>query len=137
MQICHIGVAVRNLDKALEFYRDVLGLPVVAVKTMEEHGVKVAFLDAGGARIELMEPLSERSPVAKRMQRQGPGVQHLAFRSPDVDGLGAELKAKGLWVMDQLPRQGCFGEKTLFLHPDSAHGVIVEFVEEPEAVAEE
>jgi len=124
-KIHHIGIAVRNLDESLRFYRDTLGLHVHAQDTVQDQGVRAALLTIGQSEIELLEPLSPDSAVGKFLERKGEGLHHICFQTPDVDGDLEELKAKGVDMVDQKSRKGLAG-MICFLHPKSSRGVLVE-----------
>ncbi len=124
-KIHHIGIAVHDLDKALRFYRDTLGLHVHASATVEEQGVKAALLTIGQSEIELLEPLSPESPVGRFLERKGEGLHHICFQTPDVGSELEGLKKKGVELVDQQPRRGLAG-MICFLHPKASRGVLVE-----------
>jgi methylmalonyl-CoA epimerase len=124
-RIHHVGIAVRDLDKALEFYRDVLGLHVHALDTVEDQGVRAALLTIGESEIELLEPLHAEANMAKFIERKGEGLHHICFNTPDVDGDLETLKAKGVELVDQKSRPGLAG-MICFLHPKASRGVLVE-----------
>jgi len=124
-KIHHIGIAVRNLDESLKFYRDTLGLHVHAEDTVPDQGVRAALLTIGQSEIELLEPLSPDSAVGRFLERKGEGLHHICFQTPDVDGDLEELKAKGVDMVDQKSRKGLAG-MICFLHPKSSRGVLVE-----------
>src|SRR5205085_2994111 len=100
MKVEHIGIATRSIEDALRFWRDALGLEVVHTETVEEQGVRVAMLPAGEARIELLEPTGPSSPVAKFMEKRGPGIHHVAVRVPDIRSALSRLKEKGARLID-------------------------------------
>lgn len=124
-RIHHVGIAVRDLDKALEFYRDVLGLHVHAMDTVEDQGVRAALLTIGESEIELLEPTSPEANMAKFIERKGEGLHHICFNTPDVDGDLEALKEKGVDLVDQKSRVGLAG-MICFLHPKASRGVLVE-----------
>jgi methylmalonyl-CoA/ethylmalonyl-CoA epimerase len=124
-RIHHVGIAVRDLDKSLEFYRDVLGLHVHALDTVEDQGVRAALLTIGESEIELLEPLHAEGNMAKFIERKGEGLHHICFNTPDVDGDLETLKAKGVELVDQKSRPGLAG-MICFLHPKASRGVLVE-----------
>jgi methylmalonyl-CoA/ethylmalonyl-CoA epimerase len=124
-RIHHVGIAVRDLDKALEFYRDVLGLHVHAVDTVEDQGVRAALLTISESEIELLEPTSPEANMAKFIERKGEGLHHICFNTPDVDGDLEVLKDKGVELVDQKSRVGLAG-MICFLHPKASRGVLVE-----------
>lgn len=125
----HIGVAVRNLDEALEIYEGTLGLKVEKIRVLEEQKVKMAFLLAGETRIELLEPTDEEGPVAKFVEKRGEGVHHIAFAVVDIEAALHEMRKKGIAVVDEKPRIGAEGFKIAFLHPKSMKNVLVELCE--------
>ena len=124
-KIHHVGIAVHNLDEALKFYRDTLGLRVHASATVEDQGVKAALLTIGQSEIELLEPLSPESAVGRFLQRKGEGLHHICFQTPDVDSELEGLKQKGVELVDQKPRKGLAG-MICFLHPRASRGVLTE-----------
>lgn len=124
-KIHHVGIAVYNLDEALRFYRDTLGLHVHASAEVQDQGVKAALLTIGQSEIELLEPLSPDSGVGKFLQRKGEGLHHICFQTPDVDAELDVLKQKGVDLVDQQPRRGLAG-MICFLHPKSSRSVLVE-----------
>jgi methylmalonyl-CoA/ethylmalonyl-CoA epimerase len=124
-KIHHIGIAVHDLEQALGFYRDTLGLHVHAQDTVQDQGVKAALLTIGESEIELLQPLSPESPVGKFLERKGEGLHHICFQTPDVDSELATLKEKDVPLVDQAPRRGLAG-MICFLHPKASRGVLVE-----------
>ncbi|MEM2104969.1 MAG: methylmalonyl-CoA epimerase [Candidatus Bathyarchaeia archaeon] len=128
----HVGVAVKNLDEAVRVYCDVLGFKLLGVHVLTERKVKVAFLSTGGeTQIELLEPLGGDSPVAKFLESRGEGVHHFAVEVDDIEMVLAELKRKGVVLVDDKPREGAEGKKIAFVHPKSTRGVLLELVEKP------
>ena len=124
--IDHIGIAVSNLEEALKFYRDGLGLEVDAPEEVASQRVRAHFIPAGEAAIELLEATAEDSPIARYVARRGPGLHHLTLRVDDIAGALAQLKARGVRLIDDAPRPGAHGSLVAFIHPASAHGVLVE-----------
>jgi methylmalonyl-CoA/ethylmalonyl-CoA epimerase len=124
-KIHHIGVAVHDLERALLFYRDTLGLHVHAQDTVQDQGVKAALLTIGESEIELLQPLSPDSPVGKFLERKGEGLHHICFQTPNVDAELEVLKEKDVPLVDQAPRRGLAG-MICFLHPKASRGVLVE-----------
>ncbi len=122
----HIGIAVENLEQSVAFYRDVLGLELHGTETVEEQKVKVAFFPVGDTEIELLESTDPEGPIAKFIAAKGQGVQHLAFRVKDIEKTLADLKARGMRLIDEKPRYGAGGAKIAFLHPKATNGVLVE-----------
>ena len=131
MKIEHIGIATPRLDDALRFWRDALGLEVTHTEVVEEQGVRVAMLPVGEPRLELLEPTGPASPVAKFLEKRGPGIHHIAVRVPDIRAALARLKESGARLIDERPRVGAEGCLVAFVHPHSAGGVLLELVEHP------
>jgi methylmalonyl-CoA/ethylmalonyl-CoA epimerase len=127
--IDHIGIAVKGLDQASAFYKDILGLEVKAVETVAEQKVNVAFIPITDSEVELLESTEADGPVAKFIEARGEGVQHIAFRVENLEEALAELKAKGIRLIDQTPRKGAGGAKIAFIHPKETNGVLVEICE--------
>lgn len=126
----HVGIAVRDLDLAIDRYR-ALGLVVDAVEDVPAAGARVAFLKAGAIDVELLEPLGSDSPVARFLDRRGEGLHHVAFAVGDIPAELVRLERLGFELVDRVPRPGARGRQVAFLHPRSAHGVLVELVQEP------
>ena len=128
----HIGIAVRDLDTALVFYRDALGLELEGVvEEVASQHVRAQFVSAGPARLELLEATSPQSPIARSIERRGPGLHHLTLRVDDIVAVLARLKARGVRLIDEEPRMGAGGRLVAFIHPSAAHGVLVELLESP------
>ena len=130
-RIHHVALVVHNLDDALSFYRDKLGLHLDKVETVEEQGVKAALLSLDNAEIELLEPLSPESGVGRYLERRGEGLHHVCFTTPDIRAEMADLKARNVELLDQEPRFGLAG-LICFMHPRAHAGVLVELVEMPD-----
>jgi len=128
-KISHIGIAVENIEAALPFYRDVLGLEFEGTEVVAEQKVKVAFLGIGESRIELLEPTAPDSPVAKFLEKNGPGVHHLAYEVDGLEGRLASLKEEGVRLIDETPRIGAHHTRIAFLHPKASGGVLTELCE--------
>jgi methylmalonyl-CoA/ethylmalonyl-CoA epimerase len=124
--IDHIGIAVGDLNASLTFFRDALGLELDAPEDVPTQRVRAHFLQAGEAAIELVEPTADDSPIAKFVARRGPGIHHVALRVDDIVAALAELKAKGVRLIDETPRPGAHHSLVAFIHPASTHGVLVE-----------
>jgi methylmalonyl-CoA epimerase len=122
----HIGIAVSNLDEALAFYRDALGLEVEAPEEVPSQRVRAHFIPAGQAALELLEATAEDSPIAKYIAKRGPGLHHITLRVDDIAAALAQLKARGVRLIDESPRPGAHGLLVAFIHPSSAQGVLVE-----------
>jgi methylmalonyl-CoA/ethylmalonyl-CoA epimerase len=129
MKVDHIGVATRSIEESLKFWRDSLGLEVKHTETVEEQGVHVAMLPVGEPRVELLEPTDESSPVAKFLEKRGPGIHHVAVRVADIRASLARLKARGARLIDEEPRVGAGGCLVAFVHPSASGGVLLELVE--------
>ena len=124
--IDHIGIAVGNLVESLAFFRDALGLELQAPEDVPSQRVRAHFLQAGEAAVELVEPTAADSPIAKFIAKRGPGIHHLALRVDDIVAALAELKARGVQLIDETPRPGAHNSLVAFIHPSSTHGVLVE-----------
>ena len=129
-RVHHVAVVVRDIDSALGFYRDALGLPVSLVLPIEHDRVTIAFLDVGDSKIELVQPTSDDTGVARFLEKKGEGFHHVCLETPDVDATLAELAQDGVELIDQGARRGAEGP-VAFLHPRSCNGVLVELIEEP------
>jgi methylmalonyl-CoA/ethylmalonyl-CoA epimerase len=125
----HIGIAVANLDEALAFYRDALGLEVEAPDDVPSQGVRAHLIPVGEASLELLEATTGDSPIAKFIGRRGPGLHHITLRVDDLDAALAVLKARGVRLIDEVPRRGAHGSRIAFIHPSASHGVLVELKE--------
>jgi methylmalonyl-CoA/ethylmalonyl-CoA epimerase len=135
-ELDHIGIAVGSLSDALAFYRDELGLEVEPPELVASQRVRAHFvvLDrtgtaARGVALELLEASAEDSPIARYVATRGPGIHHVALRVPDLVATLAQLKARGVRLIDEAPRPGAHGALIAFIHPSSAHGVLVELVQ--------
>ncbi len=130
-RIDHVGLAVPDLDEAIAFYARTFDVQVVHEEVNEEQGVREAMLDVGGsgACIQLLAPLSPESPIARFLDRSGPGVQQVAYGVDDIDAASAELRARGVRLLYDEPRRGTAGSRVNFVHPKDAMGVLVELVE--------
>ena len=126
----HIGIAVKDLQTAIPYYEDILGLKCYNIEEVADQKVKTAFFKVGQTKIELLEPTSEESAVAKFIEKKGEGVHHLAFRVDHVSNALAECESKGIQLIDKTPRPGAEGLSIAFLHPKSTLGVLTEFCQE-------
>jgi len=124
----HLGIIVRRYRAAAAFYRR-LGLVERGREAFPGENVRIAFIPVGNAGIELLEPLAPTGPLVRFLQRRGEGIHHLAFEVPDLDQALARAQAAGLRPIDASPRRGAGGTRVAFLHPDAAHGVLIELVE--------
>lgn len=127
-KIHHVGIVVRNIEEALRFYRDVLGLHVHKSAEVRDQGVRAALLTCGHSEIELIEPIDPAGTVARFLEKRGEGLHHLCFETDDVERELDAAKAKGIPVIDQKPRMGLAG-KICFLHPKGTAGVLIEYAE--------
>jgi methylmalonyl-CoA epimerase len=128
----HVGVAVKSLDEALKVYRDVLGFKLEGTHVLTERRVKVAFLSSGGqTNVELLEPLSDDSTIAKFLEIRGEGVHHFAMKVKDIEAVLADYKKNGVTLIDETPKAGAGGSKIAFVHPKSTRGVLLELCERP------
>lgn len=125
--IAHLGVAVTDLDAAVAFYRDVLGVPVRGPE--EADGARIIHLDFGDSEVELLEPVSPDSPIAKFLARRGPGLHHVCYRVADLDASIAACRKLGYALVDEVPRTGAGGHRIAFLHPKSTNGTLIELTE--------
>jgi methylmalonyl-CoA/ethylmalonyl-CoA epimerase len=129
LKIDHIGVAVEKLDETLAVYTGILGLELHGTETVAEQKVRTAFLPVGDTEVELLESTDPEGPIGKFIAAKGQGVQHVAFRVEDIDAALAELKAKGVRLIDEKARYGAGGARIAFLHPKATNGVLVELTE--------
>lgn len=125
-KISHIGIAVKSIEDATPFYQDVLGMESEGTEVVEEQKVKVAFFVVGESRIELLEPTSEDSPVARFLEKNGPGVHHVAYEVEDLQARLEQLKSEGVRLIDEKPRTGAHKTKIAFMHPKASGGVLTE-----------
>ena len=128
-RIDHIGVAVEQLEPALELYRDSFELGLAHREIVQEQGVEAVLLDVGENHVELLAPLSPETPVGRFLARHGPGLHHVAYQVADIDSTLAALKQAGLALIDEQPRTGIRGSRVAFMHPRGTGGVLTEIVE--------
>lgn len=126
--IHHIAIAVEDLDRALAFYRDGLGLEMTERRPVAEEGVEIAFLPAGEGEIELLQPLDETSGVAKFLKKRGEGLHHICVKVDDIEAAVERLRAAGARLLSE-PKTNAHGTRYVFVHPRSAHGVLLELYE--------
>lgn len=129
MKIDHLGIATKGIDEALKFWADALGLESVHTEVVAEQKVRAAMLPIGESRIELLEPTSEDSPISKFLEKRGGGIHHIAVEVDDIRASLAELKEKGMMLIDEEPRIGAEDCLVAFIHPRSAGGVLLELVQ--------
>ena len=125
-KINHIGIAVQSLDETLPFYRDGLKMPFCGIEEVADQKVRVAMLGIGESKIELLEPTSPESPIAKFLEKNGPGIHHIAYEVDDVAQAIEQMIAEGARMVDQVPRDGAHGTRIAFVHPKSSYGVLTE-----------
>ncbi|WP_181350034.1 methylmalonyl-CoA epimerase [Thalassobacillus sp. CUG 92003] len=125
-KIAHIGIAVHSIEQALPFYKDVVGLDLSVVEDVESEQVKVAFLKIGESNIELLEPLSDGSPIQAFLTKRGEGIHHIAFEVDDIHNRLAQYKELGVPLINEAPKSGAHQSEIAFLHPKAAHGVLYE-----------
>jgi methylmalonyl-CoA/ethylmalonyl-CoA epimerase len=128
-RIDHVGVAVEDLDAAIELYRGSLDMAEQHRETVEEQGVEAVLLEVGDGHVELLKPLSEDTPVGKFIASKGPGLHHVAYQTDDIDRTLGAVRDAGLRLIDKEPRTGIRGSRVAFLHPRSTGGVLTELVE--------
>jgi len=125
-KINHIGIAVQSLDATLPFYREALGMIFKGEEEVAEQMVKVAMLQVGESKIELLEPTDPASPIAKFLEKNGPGIHHIAYEVEDIEAAITRMLAQGARMIDTLPRNGAHGTRIAFVHPKSSNGVLTE-----------
>ena len=126
--IHHLGVAVEDLDDAVDTYQRLFGGEVEGRDTLESQGVEAVAVRLGESRVELLAPLEEVTPVGRFLARRGPGMHHIAYAVDDLPQGLADLAGQGVHVIDDVPRRGLFGMQVAFVHPESVHGVLAELV---------
>ncbi|MEH7073945.1 methylmalonyl-CoA epimerase [Neobacillus drentensis] len=128
-KVDHIGIAVKSLECTLPFYTDVLMLPLLGIEEVETQLVRVAFLQAGGTKLELLEPTSNESAIAKFIEKRGEGIHHVALGVESIKERISEMREKGIRMIDEEPRTGAGGANIAFMHPKSSSGVLFELCE--------
>jgi methylmalonyl-CoA/ethylmalonyl-CoA epimerase len=126
-KIDHLGIAVTSIEEALPYYQDVLGLVCEGREEVESQKVRTAFFAAGEVHLELLEPTSPDSPIAKFLEKNGPGIHHISFATDDITGQLAQAKDKGTRLIHEVPFTGAADKLVAFLHPKSTFGVLTEF----------
>jgi methylmalonyl-CoA/ethylmalonyl-CoA epimerase len=129
MKIDHLGIATREIAETLEFWRDALGLHLHDIEEVPDQKVRVAMLDLGESRVELLEPTSADSPIAKFLEKRGPGIHHIAVGVDDINAALDRLRNHGARLIDESPRPGAGGSLVAFVHPSTANGVLLELVQ--------
>jgi methylmalonyl-CoA/ethylmalonyl-CoA epimerase len=131
-RIDHIGVAVADLEAAIALHEQTYGMPVVHRETVTSQGVEAVLLDVGESHVELLRPLSDDTPVGRFLAKRGPGLHHVAYGVDDVEATLAELRERGIRLIDESPRPGIRGSRVAFLHPAASGGILTEIVQPAE-----
>lgn len=129
LRVDHIGIAVKDLEQAKKFYTDILGMTAMGEEVVEQQKVKVCFIPCGDSEVELLESTSPDGPIAKFIEKNGEGIQHLAIRVDNIKAALEDLKAKGVRLIDQEPRYGAGGASIAFVHPKATGGILLELSE--------
>lgn len=129
LKVDHIGIAVKDLDVAKKFYTDVLGMTAQGEEVIEQQKVKVCFIPSGDSEVELLESTTPDGPIAKFIEKKGEGIQHVALRVDSIENALKDLKAKGIRLIDELPRYGAGGASIAFVHPKATGGILLELSE--------
>jgi len=131
----HVGIAVHSIEESMPLWERLANAHGTPVENVASQRVRVAFVGVGSARLELIEPTSPESPIARFLEKRGPGLHHVAYRVPDIERALADYVALGMQPIDREPRPGAAGHRVAFLHPKAAGGVLVELVEVPNSSA--
>ena len=126
----HIGIAVKNLDEAIKYYEQILGLTCYNIEEVKDQKVKTAFFKVGETKIELLESTDPDGPVSKFLDKKGEGIHHIAFAVKGIEGILNQAEEKGIQLIDKTPRKGAEGLDIAFLHPKSTFGVLTELCED-------
>ena len=129
LKVDHIGIAVKDLEQAKKFYTEVLGMTAMGEETVEQQKVKVCFIPCGDSELELLESTSPDGPIAKFIEKNNQGVQHIALKVDNIEAAIADLKAKGVRMIDEVPRYGAGGASIAFVHPKSTGGILLELTQ--------
>jgi methylmalonyl-CoA/ethylmalonyl-CoA epimerase len=129
-RIAHLGVAVHDLDSAMKFFTE--GLPLEVTHTEDYQGMKIAFIPIGDSSVELLQDVSGASAIRKFLDKNGEGIHHIAYEVDDINEAISELKAKGVKLIDEKPRQGAHGMSVAFMHPKATHGILMELCQPSE-----
>lgn len=129
LKVDHIGIAVKDLEQAKKFYTEMLGMEAMGEETVEQQKVRVCFIPCGDSEVELLESTSPDGPIAKFIEKNGEGIQHLALRVDNIENALADLKAKGVRLIDETPRYGAGGASIAFIHPKATGGILLELSE--------
>lgn len=128
-KVDHIGIAVRSIEEVLPYYTETLGCPLLKIEEVESQKVRVAFIDAGNIKLELLEPTDGEGAVAKFIEKRGEGIHHIAFGVENIEQRMEELRASGVKLLNDAPKPGAGGAMVAFLHPKSSNGVLYELCE--------
>jgi methylmalonyl-CoA/ethylmalonyl-CoA epimerase len=131
-KIDHIGIAVHSIEKSLPFYKDVIGIEHQLIEEIESQQVRVAMLAIGEINIELLEPTSPESPIAKFLVKNGEGMHHIAFATDSIENQLDQARKSGVRLLHEVPFEGAHGKLVAFLHPKSCHGILTEFCQNAE-----
>ena len=126
LRVDHIGIAVKDLAQAKKFYTETLGIEATGEEVVEQQKVKVCFIPCGDSELELLESTSPDGPIAKYIEKNGEGIQHVAIRVDNIENALADLKEKGVRLIDETPRYGAGGASIAFVHPKAAGGILLE-----------
>ena len=132
-KIDHVGIAVKDTEAALRFYRDVLGIRVAHSEAVPSDGVRITFLPVGESQIEFVEPLNDASSTAKFIERRGEGIHHICLEVDDIEATLKEMERQGMALIDRVPRKGGHGKLVAFVHPKSTSGVLIELAQSTSA----
>jgi methylmalonyl-CoA epimerase len=127
--IDHIGIAVRSIEETIGYYTEHLKMKHICTETIPRQGVRVAILDAGNCKIELLEPLTPESPVQTFLKKRGEGLHHIALKTAEMKQAMKEMEKEGIQFVQNEPQEGAMGKRVIFIHPRSSHGVLVELCE--------
>jgi methylmalonyl-CoA epimerase len=130
-RIDHVGIAIADVAAAKHFYEDLIGLTLTREEVVSDQGVRTFFYPIAGVKLELLESITPDGPIARYLEKRGPGMQHLALEVDDITAAIIELKAKGVRMLDDVPRKGVENTRIAFVHPKDSHGVLLELVELP------
>ncbi len=131
-KVDHIGIAVSSLQESIALYTEKLGMQHIKTEAVYSQGVNVAFIDAGNVKIELLEPINRESPIAKFIEKRGQGIHHIAYKVSNIENRIAEIKEKGIQLINENPTAGAGGAQVAFMHPKSTGGVLMEICEKKE-----
>ena len=126
LKVDHIGIAVKDMAAAKKFYTEMLGMTAQGEEVVEQQKVKVCFIPSGDSEIELLESTSPAGPIAKFIEKNGEGIQHVALKVDNIENALADLKAKGVRLIDEVPRYGAGGASIAFIHPKATGGILLE-----------